>query len=798
MKIMKSTTRRLPISRIRGVFSFVAAVVFLLAFDARAEVPYQWKDVYIGALDAENWAGILIAPDPESAFAFRIRIEKQDEAVEGIGHLFLISEVGPHSPDGQYARIKMDLGLPFGKEDETPILKKPSKKRTTLVMEWSRQSEKTIIGKISVPEEIEVELIHYFPWDLKGQYESLTNGHIRGESASSEKYHYLFWTSREGVFEEEPEEESLILRFPDMKKKQLYFVASVGQDMRILRNQIYRYQNEAIIDRFLEEEEGRYQRKRVKVEGWHEGVAEAITNNLFWMTLYQPGKHRLYTPEGRRWILPTQKGPGRWTIFGWNSFLDALLLAVESTKHAKDVIRSVLETQYPNGNIPHWRGMNGGTQDRSQPPIGTFVVWKFFQRDGDMEFLRYAYPFLKRWHAFWKTKKTNGQIRRDGNGDGLLEWGSDTDMVPSWVPSWEENASGETRASWESGQDDLPNWDKAVFNEETGTLSMNCVDLNSLYTLDAWCLAQMARILKNEQEFTEYTEEYEHMRNLVNDRLWNETDGFYYDRYWDGRFSRKKAASNFYPLLARIPDSERALRLKKRLLSEEEFWGEFVIPTISRDDETFADQDYWRGKIWAPINYLVYQGLKAYGFDAVASEFAKKSAELFMRSWENFQLCPENYDSRIGEAGRLRYQSWGPLLALIALEEYMDFTAWDGFRFGMMQPEKGGKLSRLYFQGRHYDVEVSPKKVKLREEGKVILEAERAAVFRRFLYSESEVAFDITTLKKNEIKINLLTKGRYQLEIDGQPAEIFEGKSTKFEIPEGQHNALILLLEKKE
>jgi hypothetical protein len=762
-----------------------------------AEIHYQWQDVYIGALEADNWAGILLAPHPESAFAFRIRTKKQDEAVEGIDHLFMISEVGPHSPDGQFARIRLDLGLPFGKEDGTPILKKPSKKPTTLVMEWSRQSEKTVIGRIFVPTGIEVDLIHYFPWDFAGTYQAQANGHIRGESATPEKQYYLFWTSREGILAEDLQEETLTLRFSGTKKKQIYFVASVGQDMRILRNQIYRYKNETIIDKFLEEEEDRYQRKRLKIDGLFEGVEEAITNNLFWTSLYQPGKHRLYTPAGRRWIFPTEEGRDQWTIYGWNSFFNALLLSVESTKHAKDVIRSVLEAQYPNGNLPHWKGKYGGTPDRSQPPVGSFVVWKCFQRDGDMDFLRYAYTFLKRWHAFWKAKKNSGQDRRDGNRDGLMEWGSDTGLIDSWVPSWEEDASGETRASWESGQDDLPNWDRAVFSEATGTLTMNCVDLNSLYALDAWCLALIARILKNEQDFTRYTEEYEQMKNLINNYLWNEADGFYYDRYWDGSFSKNKAASNFYPLLARIPDQERALKLKKRLLNEEEFWGEYIVPTISRDDPEFADQDYWRGKIWAPINYLIYQGLKAYGFDAVASEYAKKSAELFMRSWTNFQICPENFDSRTGEAGSLRYQSWGPLFALIALEEYMDFTPWDGFRFGMIHPEKRGKLSRLFIQGRHYDIEVSPKKVKLREEGRVILETNKAAVFRRFLYSESEVAFDVKTLKKSEIKINLLAKGRYQIEVDNQPAEIFVGKSTKFKISEGEHRVLILLLEKK-
>ncbi len=780
------------------LFIFIVSVLYIFQSGASAEVYYQWKDIYMGALEAETWAGLVIVPSPESAFAFRIRTIKQDETTERIDHLYLISEVGPHSPEGQYARFRMDMGLPFGNAENTPILKKPSKKSTTFVMEWSRQSEKTVIGRITVPEEIDIQLVHYFPWDNRGKYMALSGGHIRGESSSAENYFYLFWTNMEGTVLDSSSEEDLVLNIPGEKPKRIYFVASVGQDMILIRNQMYRYKNEAIIDRFLEEEEKRYERKRIKIDGLYEGVEKAITNNIFWTTLYQPGHHRLYTPAGRRWIFPSENGRDLWTIFEWDSFFNALLASIESVKHTKDILQSVLETQYPNGNIPNWRGRFGGTPDRSQPPVGSFAVWKCFQRDGDVAFLQYAYPYLKKWHSFWKAVQPDGQVRRDGNGDGLLEWGSDTSLVASWVPSWEENASGETRASWESGQDDLPNWDRAVFSDDHDTLSMNCVDLNSLYALDAFCLAEIARILKKETEFTDYMREYEYMKELINNNLWNETEGFYFDRYWDGSFSEKKAASNFYPLLARIPDQERALLLVRHLLNENEFWGEYIVPTISRDDPAFKDQQYWRGSIWPPVNYLIYQGLKAYGFDAVASEFAKKSASLFMRSWENFQLCPENFDARTGEAGGRRFQSWGPLFVLIALEEYLDFTPWEGFRFGVLKPERGGKLSRIFIQGRHYDVEVSPSKVKLREEGRDILDANKAAVFRRFLYSENEVSFDAKTLDNMIVKIKFLTKGKYQLEIDDQSAEIFEGNSAKVKIPEGEHSVRILLLEKKE
>jgi hypothetical protein len=60
-----------------------------------------------------------------------------------------------------------------------------------------------------------------------------------------------------------------------------------------------------------------------------------------------------------------------------------------------------------------------------------------------------------------------------------------------------------------------------------------------------------------------------------------------------------------------------------------------------------------------------------------------------------------------GEAGGDRYQSSGPLAALVAIEEYLDFTPHEGFRFGILKPDAKGRLSRVLVQGRHYEVEVS-------------------------------------------------------------------------------------------
>ncbi|MCX6583827.1 MAG: trehalase family glycosidase [Candidatus Aminicenantes bacterium] len=206
--------------------------------------------------------------------------------------------------------------------------------------------------------------------------------------------------------------------------------------------------------------------------------------------------------------------------------------------------------------------------------------------------------------------------------------------------------------------------------------------------LDAEMMMRIAGLLGKKEDAETFKKEYETVKEKINQHLWNRD--FYYDRYWDGVFSTHKAASNFYPLIAGVPEEERVKKLLEHLSSGKEFWGDYVLPTISRDNPAFKDQQYWRGTIWPPTNYLVYQGLKRYGLDEIAAEFAVKSATLFLNSWQTFGLCRENYNSVTGEGGGQRYQSWGPLFALILLEDFIDISPFDGFRVGNLAASQWG------------------------------------------------------------------------------------------------------------
>lgn len=782
---------------IRLTLSVIILLGLVSSIGLSGEISYPWNEVYIGALDAEGWAGLVLAAARDDAFAFRIRVIKTGEAAEGHDFLYLVSELGPHSPDGRYARIKFDLSLPFGQGNNTPILKKPSPNSSTMVLEWSRQDEGAVIGRIQTPKNIQVQLVFYFPWKTRGRFQLQDNGQVQGESLNPGNMKYVFWTSRPWLPGDQREGAEVVLDFPPGKTKEIYFVAGVDEDPQVMSNRIYRYKNENTIRTFLQEEARIYEENRVRVSGPFKGVAEAVTNTVFWTTLYQPERHQFFTPSSRNpGILRTDGTTAYWEQRSGHAFYNALILAVESFKHAVDMIKSVLQTQYPNGNIPQWRDDRSGSPDRSQPPVGSYMVFKLFQKTGDVELLRFAYPYLTRWHAFWKAEKSNGLVRRDGNRDGLLEWGSDEELVQAFVSEALSPPDGKQRAQWESAMPDLPNWDEAGFDRLSGTMTLNCLDLNSLYALDAWCLSNMARVLDRPEEREEYLTEYAAMKELINETFWDNRRGFYFDRNWDGRLSPKMSISSFFPLLARIPDQRQLGQIRRHLLNSEEFWGEFVLPSVSRGDEEFKDQEDWRGAIWPTANYLIYQGLKAYGLEVEAHELARKCAELFLMTWNNFQLNPENYDARTGEATGNRFQSWGSLMAMMALEEYIDITPWEGFRFGILQPEKGGEVKGVSIQGRQYDVKVSPGQVLLKEEGREIVRSKGSAVFRRFLYTEQEVSFDVLSLAPRKIRIRFLTKGKYQYILDDQLTQVFDGDDAEFRVPKGEHKVSIILVEK--
>lgn len=64
--------------------------------------------------------------------------------------------------------------------------------------------------------------------------------------------------------------------------------------------------------------------------------------------------------------------------------------------------------------------------------------------------------------------------------------------------------------------------------------------------------------------------------------------------------------------------------VEEHLTRPSEFWGPTPVPTVAFDEPQYSD-DMWRGPTWMNVNFLIWEGLKRYGFDDVADELRRRS-----------------------------------------------------------------------------------------------------------------------------------------------------------------------------
>jgi glycogen debranching enzyme len=112
----------------------------------------------------------------------------------------------------------------------------------------------------------------------------------------------------------------------------------------------------------------------------------------------------------------------------------------------------------------------------------------------------------------------------------------------------------------------------------------------------------------------------------------------------------------------------------EHFFNRDEFFGEWIIPSVPRNDPDFARQRYWKGAIWPPLNFLAYLGFRNYGFTRAQAVLAERSAALFVKEWREKGLIGENYSSVSGTADDPALSSdpchsWGTLLGMIAFIE---------------------------------------------------------------------------------------------------------------------------------
>jgi glycogen debranching enzyme len=389
-------------------------------------------------------------------------------------------------------------------------------------------------------------------------------------------------------------------------------------------------------------------------------ILDAIETTLAWDTIYDPEKQRVISPVSRVWSVSW----GGYVLFDWDTFFAATLSSIGDKDLAYANALEILREETAQGFVPNYaRSGNWKSSDRSEPPVGAITVLGLYEKFHDKWFIEDAFTPLLRWNRWWAEHR---------DIQGYLAWGSDGQNQPA---NLDDDSRGTRQgAILESGLDNSPMYDDTTYNSQSHVLEFADVGLMSMYIADCDALAKIADELGKAAEAKELKDRATRYRAKLA-TLWDDQAGIFLNKdLHTGQSSKRLSPTNFYPMMARAATPEQArTMIEKHLMNPAEFWGEWIIPSIMRNDPAFKDQNYWRGRIWGPMNFLVYLGLANYPDPKTRSAFAAKSYDLFLKEWKENGHVHENYNALLGIGDDVsssdRFYHWGALLGYV---EYLE------------------------------------------------------------------------------------------------------------------------------
>jgi hypothetical protein len=437
----------------------------------------------------------------------------------------------------------------------------------------------------------------------------------------------------------------------------------------------------------------RYSVTRMTSKGLAAGAAEAVAALSGYSRTYDPKRKRIQTTVNRTW--GGVNAPG--LICGWDNFFTSYIAAWENPGLALESLEHIVQLYGENGPA------HGPTQRNLIIPI---VYCRTIDLLGNLGLARRTWPAMMDFMRFWFADRGDGIPWRDGNSDGLIDSGSSLDPARDSAATIVSNAMDET------GYDEIPTYsagftdkrrgmlaDNVKFDWKSKCLTVSLVCQNSLYVASCRKMSLLALRLGDEVSRKWLDSEASRVSSLIAEKLFDNSRGYFMNRHWNGDFSPVKTLTIFFPLLAGLSDECVRERLRKTLLDPRQFWGENLVPTVSRDEPSYKDGidgngNYWRGNCWAPTTYMCWLAAREAGWYDISALLAEKVSAQFMKYWTSLGHAYENYPAE-GEVdnayiyaggawgGREIRYVWTALMPLCLLEELFAVEAFgDGFQFG--------------------------------------------------------------------------------------------------------------------
>jgi len=418
-------------------------------------------------------------------------------------------------------------------------------------------------------------------------------------------------------------------------------------------------------EKLMQTRKAEFEKQQRASSGSSFDVFNAMQSILAWDTVYDPADDKIMSPVSRNWCLrwSVVDDFGGYVLFDWDTFFASQMMASSGSRelaysNAFEVLSPVDRLGFvPKSSSDH----HSYTSDCSQPPVGSMAVWRIYNHFHEKWFLELTFDRLLTWNRWWPQERET---------DGLLCWGSN----PRHNRLGERWTGSRNSAVLESGLDNPQMYDGIDINPANNQLYLQDVGLTSLYVMDCDYLAKIAAEIGRDTEAKELTKRAEGYRKAIQ-RFWCDKDGMFYNiDTKTGEFNKRTSCTNFYVLLAKAATDKQAERIvREHMTNEDEFWGEWILPMASKKDPAYQEQNYWRGRIWGPTNFLVYMGLRNYNFPDVRKSYAEKSAKLLLKDWVERGCIYENWNAITGKGDDVSnsdwFYHWGALLGYISFME---------------------------------------------------------------------------------------------------------------------------------
>ncbi|HUH16724.1 MAG TPA: trehalase family glycosidase [Methylomirabilota bacterium] len=369
----------------------------------------------------------------------------------------------------------------------------------------------------------------------------------------------------------------------------------------------------------------------------HEPVYRQALMSLLW-------SQSLYRWDGTSSWIPEWEGrvdaddvlimPDKWEfpwLATWDSAFHAVTAALIDPQLGADQLTFILSDRWrqPDGHIPCAEFV----MDDECPPVFAWAAWRMWESGAGIGFLEDVYPGLAANHQYWRDEL---QVQPGLYTGGFL------------------------------GMDNLPRAEGQPQADASAWMAFNALHLS-----------RIAEELGETDAAEAYRAEINLIGAAVNEALWDEEVGFYFDRNDDGVSPiRTKSYSGLVPLIAGIVPDERVERVLDVLRDERRFLSQHGIRSTSADSVLYRPgyagergaNSSWRGPIWLPINYLLVDTLRSHD-PAFAEDLRSRLIELVETDWEATGRFHEYFHAETGEGlGADAQAGWTALVANLIAE----------------------------------------------------------------------------------------------------------------------------------